>query len=464
MYRQPPARPGTNLTFSASLQTQQKVYIETYGCQMNVADSEVVTSILDRESFVSTSDPSEADLILINTCAIRENAEIRVRGRLAELATHKKHRPGILIGVIGCMAERLKEQLLEEEKMVDLVVGPDAYRDLPTLVRSASSGIKGVQVLLSREETYADIAPVRINTNGVSAFVSIMRGCNNMCAYCIVPYTRGGERSRNPESILREVRELLDQGFREVTLLGQNVDSYHWKSGPGQSIGFASLIEQVALVSPQLRVRYSTSHPKDMSDEVLHVMAAYPNICRSIHLPAQSGSSRILDLMKRGYTREWYMGRIEAIRNIVPECSISTDLIAGFCTETDEDHQHTLSLMQEARFDFAFMFKYSERPGTLAARKYPDDVPDQIKARRLQEIIDLQNQISANCKQADIGKVFEVLAEGPSRKSEAYLSGRTSQNKVVVFPAEDYQKGDYVSVLIHSATSATLIGEAVKTH
>lgn len=440
---------------------QKKVYIETYGCQMNVADSEVVVSLLASEGFSATTHMAEADVILINTCAIRENAELRVRGRLNEFRLQKKKRPGLIIGVIGCMAERLKVQLLEQEKMVDMVIGPDAYRDLPALVKTAGSGQKAINVLLSREETYADISPVRMDHNGVSAFVSIMRGCNNMCAYCIVPYTRGGERSRDTASILREVRELIGEGYKEVTLLGQNVDSYSWKTPNQPNVHFASLLEQVALLSPDLRVRFSTSHPKDMSDEVLLAMARHNNICKSIHLPAQSGSTRLLALMNRGYSREGYLNRISAIKNILPDCSISTDLIAGFCTETDQDHQDTLSLMREVQFDFAFMFKYSERPGTLAARKYKDDIAESVKTNRLQEIIDLQNQLSGEGKKKDIGKVYEVLIEGFSKKSNDFLSGRTSQNKVVVFPKEQYKKGEYVRVRIERSTSATLIGTAI---
>ena len=375
-----------------------KLYIETYGCQMNVSDSEVVAAILAGEGFSVTQDMQQADLILVNTCSVRENAEQRVRGRLDVFRMEKKQRPGLLVGVIGCMAERLKEQLLEEEKTVDLVVGPDAYRDLPQLVRNAGTGQKAVNVLLSREETYADISPVRMDRNGVSSFVSITRGCNNRCAYCIVPYTRGVERSRSRDTILQEVTGLVEAGYKEVTLLGQNVDSYRWDSA-AETISFARLLEDVAAVSPALRVRFATSHPKDMNDEVLHVMAAHPNICKSIHLPAQSGSTRILELMRRRYTREWYLSRIEAIRRILPDCAISTDLIAGFCTETEDDHRDSLSLMRQALFDYAFMFKYSVRPTTPAARKMTDDVPEDIKSRRLQEIIDLQELLSAQSKQ-----------------------------------------------------------------
>jgi tRNA-2-methylthio-N6-dimethylallyladenosine synthase len=405
----------------------------------------------------------EADLILINTCSIRENAEQRVRGRLDVFRLEKKRRPSVLIGVIGCMAERLKEKLLEDEKMVDIVVGPDGYRDLHKLVKQAGTGQKAINVLLSREETYADISPVRLDENKISAFVSIMRGCNNMCAYCVVPYTRGGERSRDAQTILKEVRELIGLGYKEVTLLGQNVDSYHWiDSFTGDEISFPRLLALVAQTSPQLRVRFSTSHPKDMSDEVLLTMARYPNICKCIHLPAQSGSTRILELMKRGYTREWYLGRIAAIKRIIPECTITTDIIAGFCTETEEDHQETLSLMREVNYDFAFMFKYSERPKTYAQRKYPDDIPEKVKSRRLQEIIDLMKTLSAESKTLDVGTVVEVLAEGTSKKSKSQLFGRTSQNKIVVFPRENYLPGQYVNVLIEDCSSSTLKGKVVK--
>ncbi len=435
-----------------------KVYIETYGCQMNVNDSEVVASILSGEGFSITNKLADADLILVNTCSVRENAEQRVRGRLDVFRMEKKKRPEILIGVIGCMAERLKNQLLEEEKSVDLVVGPDAYRDLPNLVRSAGTGLRSINVLLSREETYSDISPVRMDKNRVSSFVSIMRGCNNCCAFCIVPYTRGAERSRSQDTILREVRELVDLGYKEVTLLGQNVDSYRWQKDSGDHTDFAGLLASVAAVSPELRVRFSTSHPKDMTDEVLHVMAAHHNICKSIHLPAQSGSTRILELMRRRYTREWYLERIEAIKHIIPGCSISTDIIAGFCTETEDDHQDTLSLMREVHFDYAFMFKYSVRPNTLAARTMQDDVPEKVKSKRLQEIIDLQGQLSAESKRRSVGQTYEVLAESLSKKSNGQLSGRNSQNMVVVFPKSNYSPGNYVQVHITDCTPATLIG------
>ena len=427
---------------------------------MNVADSEVVVSIMKDKGYKVSDDINDADLILVNTCSIRDNAEQRVWGRLDLFRSIKRKKPGTLVGVIGCMAERLKEQLLETDKMVDIVVGPDAYRDLPRLVGEAFEGHKGVNVLLSREETYSDISPVRMDRNGVSSFVSIMRGCNNMCSYCVVPYVRGAERSRNPETILKEVEELFESGYREVTLLGQNVDSYRWKEGDAE-IGFDGLLEKVALFNPLMRVRFSTSHPKDMSDTVLHTMARHKNICKHIHLPAQSGSSRILELMNRKYDREWYMGRIEAIRRILPECSISTDMITGFCTETEEDHKASLSLMEEIGYDFAYMFKYSERPDTKAARKYKDDVPEETKTRRLNEIIKLQNHMSAESKKQDLGQTYEVLVEGLSKKSDKELSGRTSQNKVVVFPRENYKAGDYVNVKITDYTSATLIGKAL---
>jgi tRNA-2-methylthio-N6-dimethylallyladenosine synthase len=436
----------------------KKVYIETYGCQMNVADSEVVVAILSETGFETCENINEAGLILINTCSIRENAEQRIWDRLKAISHLKMKNKRIMIGIIGCMAERLKETLLEKEQLVDIVVGPDAYRELPVLVVEAESGHRAVNVLLSREETYADISPVRMDKNGVSSFVSIMRGCNNMCSYCVVPYVRGAERSRDPESILREVQELFDNGYREVTLLGQNVDSYNW-GNDARVNGFPELIEKVARVNPLLRVRFSTSHPKDLSDDLLHVMSKYENICRHIHLPAQSGSSRILKLMNRGYTREWYMDRINAIRSILPDCSLSTDMIAGFCTETDEDHRASLSLMEWAVFDFAYMFKYSERPGTKAARKYKDDVPEEVKTSRLNEIISLQNSLSAKSKGDDVGKTFKVLTEGFSKRSAEYLSGRTAQNKVVVFPAGNHKKGEYVNVLVERCTSATLLGK-----
>jgi tRNA-2-methylthio-N6-dimethylallyladenosine synthase len=438
----------------------KRVYIETYGCQMNVADSEVVVSILSKAGYEPTTDIKDAGLILINTCSIRDNAEQRIWGRLTAISHLKKKNKDLKIGIIGCMAERLKEKLIETDQLVDIVVGPDAYRELPLLVTEAEAGHKAVNVLLSREETYADISPVRMDKNGVSSFVSIMRGCNNMCAYCVVPYVRGAERSRNPESILKEAKELFEKGYREVTLLGQNVDSYNWKDD-SVTFGFPDLLEKVALIDPLLRVRFSTSHPKDISDELLHTIARHDNICRHIHLPAQSGSTRILKLMNREYSREWYMDRVKAIQTIIPGCSLSTDMITGFCTETEEDHRESLSLMDWAGFDFAYMFKYSERPGTKAARKYEDDVPESVKAERLSEMISLQNQLSSKSKKNDIGMVFDVLTEGFSKRSEEYLSGRTSQNKVVVFQGSNLEKGDYVKVRIERCTSATLIGTCI---
>ena len=439
----------------------RKLYIETYGCQMNAGDSEVVLSILQGDGFRYTEDPAGADVILINTCSIRDNAEQRIWGRLRELRQYKKKNKGLLVGVIGCMAERLREKLIEQEELVNLVAGPDAYRDLPRLLREAGGGAKAVNVLLSGEETYAEISPVRLDKNGVSAYISIMRGCNNMCSYCVVPYTRGAERSRDPQTILREARELFDGGYREVTLLGQNVNSYRWENGETVA-GFADLLGAVASVDPKLRVRFSTSHPKDLSDEVLHTMARYPNLCRAIHLPAQSGSTRMLELMNRKYTREWYLGRIEAIRRILPGCSISTDLIAGFCTETDDDHRQTLSLMEEVDYASAFMFKYSERPNTKAARHMADDVPDGVKTARLNEIIALQNELSLRSNRLDVGREFEVLVEGVSKRSDRQLFGRTSQNKVVVFDRGDARVGDYVRVRVTDCSSATLHGQRVE--
>ena len=425
---------------------------------MNVADSEVVVSILSDHGYEHTDDIKEAGLILINTCSIRENAEQRIWGRLKAIGHLKKKNSGIVIGLIGCMAERLKEEVIEKEHLVDMIVGPDAYRDLPFLIAEAESGHKAVNVLLSLEETYADIAPVRMDKNGVTSFVSIMRGCNNMCAYCVVPYVRGAERSRDTESVLNEVRDLWNKGYREVTLLGQNVDSYRWKADD-HIIDFPELLEKAALVNPLIRIRFSTSHPKDISDALLHKMSEYHNICKHIHLPAQSGSSRILRLMNREYTRDWYTDRIRAIRSIIPGCAISTDIITGFCTETEDDHKETLSLMEWAGYDFAYMFKYSERPGTRAARKYSDDVPEEIKTRRLNEIISLQNKLSVRSKKLDVGRVFEVLIEDFSKRSHDHLSGRTSQNKVVVFPGDGRRKGEYVNVKIESSTSATLLGK-----
>ena len=439
----------------------KKLYIESYGCQMNFADSEVVASILRTNGYSTTANLEEADLVLLNTCAIRDNAEQKVRHRLSALNKNKKANPGLKIGVLGCMAERLKTKFLEEEKMVDLVVGPDAYRDLPNLLQEVESGHKAVNVFLSREETYVDISPIRLDSNGVSAFISIMRGCDNMCSFCVVPYTRGRERSRDPHSIYNEAKGLFEQGFKEVTLLGQNVDSYKWSSET-EKYNFANLLEKVASINPDLRVRFSTSHPKDITDEVLHTIKKYDNICNYIHLPAQSGSSRILSLMNRTYTREWYLERIHKIREVLGEdCGVSHDMIAGFCTETEEDHQQTLSLMDEVVFDYGYMFFYSERPGTPAAKNLKDDVSLEDKKRRVNEIIDKQRQHSAIKNQMSVGKVFRVLIEGESKKSREDFAGRNDQNKVIVFPRKTYKKGDYVNVFVNSCTSGTLIGEIV---
>jgi len=444
---------------------RKKFYIESYGCAMNFSDSEIVASILNDNGFGATGNYIEADLILLNTCSIREKAEQTVRQRLHLFRQVKQSRPGMLIGVLGCMAERLKGKLLEEERLVDMVVGPDAYRTLPGLIEEAETGQKAVNVLLSRDETYADISPVRLDSNGVAAFVSIMRGCNNMCAFCVVPFTRGRERSRDADSIMRECAGLFAQGYREVTLLGQNVDSYYWMDEVADKIvTFAQLLEKVALIDPLLRVRFSTSHPKDITDEVLHTIARYENICNYIHLPVQSGSTRILQLMNRTYTREWYMAKIDRILSLIPDCGLSSDIITGFCTETEEDHQDTLSLMAYSRYDMSYMFFYSERPGTLAARRYADDVPEEVKKRRLDEVVKLQNRLSLESNKRDIGKTFKVLIEGDSKKSAADWRGRNSQNKVVIFPKEggSYNKGDYAWIKIAECTGATLIGSAVQ--
>ncbi|WP_083320615.1 tRNA (N6-isopentenyl adenosine(37)-C2)-methylthiotransferase MiaB [Hymenobacter glacialis] len=461
----PEATPSGEVRVTAATRTgrQRKLYIESYGCQMNFSDSEIVSSILFDEGFDTTDDLASADLVLLNTCSIREKAEQTVRMRLSQINSHKKRNPGLLVGVLGCMAERLKSKFLEEEKIVDLVVGPDAYRDLPQLISQVDGGQKGVNVLLSREETYADITPVRLNSNGVSAFISIMRGCDNMCSFCVVPFTRGRERSRDAHSILREAAELVAAGYKEVTLLGQNVDSYKWASADGlEHVNFAQLLEQVARISPELRVRFSTSHPKDITDEVLHTMARYENICKFIHLPAQSGNSRVLALMNRTYDRAWYEERVQAIRRILgDDCAISSDMISGFCSETEEEHQDTMSLMDYVRYDMAYMFFYSERPGTLAARKLTDDIPLETKKRRLQEIIDKQQLHSAERNQRGIGRVHRVLAENFSKRSKEHLSGRNSQNQVVIFPRQHFVKGDYVDVLVHSASASTLLGEVV---
>lgn len=441
----------------------KRFYIESYGCQMNFADSEIVASVLQDQGFRSTRDFTQADFIFINTCSIREKAEQTVRKRLSEFQRIKHNNPSLIIGVLGCMAERLKSKFLEEEKLVDIVVGPDAYRSLPALISEAEDGQKAVNVLLSREETYADISPVRLDSNGVTAFVSIMRGCNNMCSFCVVPFTRGRERSRNAESVVNECRELFSQGYREVTLLGQNVDSYYYVNGEGLSgaVNFAGLLEKVALISPLLRVRFSTSHPKDITDEVLTTMARYENICKYIHLPVQSGSTRILQLMNRTYTREWYMKKVDRIREIMPDCGLSADIIAGFCTEEEKDHEDTLSIMDYSKYDMSYMFFYSERPGTLAQRRYRDDVDESIKKRRLLEIVNVQNRLSLQSNQRDVGKVFKVLIEGDSKRSANDWMGRTSQNKVVVFPKAGYNasKGEYVFVTINACTQATLLGK-----
>lgn len=441
----------------------RKFYIESYGCQMNFSDSEIVASILAENGYRPTRNMEESDLILINTCSIREKAEETVRKRLRVFDKIKENRPGTMVGVLGCMAERLKSKLLEEEKLVDLVIGPDAYRDLPKLIATAEDGDKGINVFLSREETYADISPLRLGSNGVSAFISIMRGCDNMCSFCVVPFTRGRERSRNAFSIVAEAADLFEKGYREVTLLGQNVDSYHWENPENnETVTFAMLLEMVARVHPDLRVRFSTSHPKDITDEVLFTMRRHENICKYIHLPVQSGNSRILELMNRTYDREWYIDKVKRIYEIIPDCAISSDIIAGFCSETEEEHQDTLSIIEFARYSMSYMFFYSERPGTLAARKFEDDVPMKIKKRRLQEIIRLQNQVSFQHNQSDIGKTFKVLIEGNSKRSDKEWKGRNTQNKVIVFPKTgDHKPGAYVHVKIKEVTSATLRGEIV---
>jgi tRNA-2-methylthio-N6-dimethylallyladenosine synthase len=448
----------------------RKLYIESYGCQMNFSDSEIVASILQKEGFDTTSDPSKADLIFLNTCSIREKAEQTVRHRLNHINGFKKRRPHLMVGILGCMAERLKTKLLEEEKIVDLIAGPDAYRDLPKLISQVDEGDKAINTFLSREETYADISPVRLNSNGVTAFISIMRGCDNMCSFCVVPFTRGRERSRDPKSILAEAQDLFNKGYREVTLLGQNVDSYKWsevennkarleKNKIEEIVNFAHLLEMVALVNPDLRVRFSTSHPKDITDEVLYTIAKHENICNYIHLPAQSGNSKILEMMNRGYTREWYLQRVKSIKEILgEECGLSTDMITGFCTETEEEHQDSLTLMDLVQYDYAYMFYYSERPGTLAEKKYVDDIPIEVKSRRLDEIIKKQRALSLTRNQQDIGKVFKVLVEGASKRSEEHLQGRNTANKVIIFPKGNNKKGDYVNVLVESCTGGTLVG------
>lgn len=459
--RQGEAYQGNLDTLSAS---NKYFYIESYGCQMNFSDSEIIASILQTSGFGSTKDVEQANLILLNTCSIREKAEQTIRKRLTEFKKIKRKNPSLLIGVLGCMAERLKSKLLEEEKLVDIVVGPDAYRTLPQLIEEADTGAKAVNVLLSREETYADIAPVRINSNGITAFVSIMRGCNNMCAFCVVPFTRGRERSREYISVVNECRDLYDRGFKEVTLLGQNVDSYYWVDPiTNHAVDFAMLLEQVALISPALRVRFSTSHPKDITEKVLQTMKAYNNICKYIHLPLQSGSTRILQLMNRTYTREWYLSKVKRIRETMPDCAISADVIAGFCTEDDQDHLDTLDVMRISMYEYSYMFAYSERPGTLAAKRYKDDVPDEVKKKRLAEIVSLQNKLSFESNQKDIGKKVEVLIEGDSRKSNLQWMGRNSQNKVVVFDKSDtsLQPGDYAWIEVTDCTQGTLLGKLV---
>jgi tRNA-2-methylthio-N6-dimethylallyladenosine synthase len=465
---------GSALHMKEKFGNERKLYIESYGCQMNFSDSEIVASILANEGFNTTDILEEADLVLVNPCSIREKAELTVRKRLEKFNAVKKQRPHMKVGVLGCMAERLKSQLLEEEKIVDMVVGPDAYKDLPNLIQEVDGGRNAVNVILSKDETYGDVAPVRLNTNGVTAFVSITRGCDNMCTFCVVPFTRGRERSRDPQSILQEVNDLWDQGFREVTLLGQNVDSYLWYGGglkkdfekasdmqQATAVNFAKLLELAALAQPKMRIRFSTSNPQDMTLEVIHTMAKYPNICNYLHLPVQSGSDRILKAMNRLHTREEYFALIDNIRKIIPDCAISQDMITGFPTETEQDHQDTLSLMEYVQYDFGFMFAYSERPGTLAARKLKDDVPEAIKKRRLLEIIDLQRKHGLYRTRQHLHKVEEVLIEGTSKKSDAQWMGRNSQNTVVVFPKEHYKVGDFVNVKINDCTSATLIGKAV---
>lgn len=442
--------------------SRPKVYIETYGCQMNVNDSEVILSILQDAGYALTENIDEASLILANTCSIRDNAEQRIWGRIEQFRLQKRRREGVMIGIVGCMAERLKEKLLDSH-VVDLVAGPDSYRTLPDLIKKITPDSPQINVLLSHEETYADISPVRMDRNGVSAFISIMRGCNNVCSYCVVPYTRGAERSRDPYTIVREARELFDNGYKEVCLLGQNVDSYYWKD-PGsadRNVNFAGLLEMVAKISPGLRIRFSTSHPKDISDEVIYTMAMYDNICKHIHLPVQSGSNAMLEKMRRKYTREWYLERVAKIRSVIPGCGLTTDVIAGFCGETEQDHRDTLSLMEEVCFDGAFMFQYSERPGTLAARKYPDDIPDEVKTARLNEIIALQGRMSLKSNQKEIGNRHVVLIEGVSKKNQDELFGRASNNKVCVFPSGGHRVGEYVTVEVTSCTSATLISKLV---
>jgi len=459
-----PNKQGSVLETYSNDNSNKKFYIESYGCAMNFSDSEIVASILAQEGYGSTSQLEEADLILVNTCSIREKAEDTVRKRLSVFNKVKEEKPGTLVGVLGCMAERLKKKLLDQEKLVDIVVGPDAYRDLPKLIHGAEDGERGVNVLLSREETYADISPLRLDTNGICGFISIMRGCDNMCSFCVVPFTRGRERSRDAFSIVAEAQDLYDQGYRDVTLLGQNVDSYKWENpDTGKTVSFADLLVMVAGVHPDLRIRFSTSHPKDITDEVLYAIRDYENICKYIHLPVQSGNSRILELMNRTYDREWYDAKVKRIYEIVPDCTISSDIICGFCSETEEEHQDTLDVIRKSKYSLSYMFYYSERPGTMAARKYEDDVPLEVKKRRLNEVIAIQMQVAHDHNKADIGKTFKVLIEGDSKRSDKDFKGRTSQFKVVVFPkTENLKKGDYVDVKIKEVTSSTLIGEIVK--
>jgi len=459
-----PNKQGSVLETYSNDDSNKKFYIESYGCAMNFSDSEIVASILAQEGYGSTSQLEEADLILVNTCSIREKAEDTVRKRLSVFNKVKEEKPGTLVGVLGCMAERLKKKLLDQEKLVDIVVGPDAYRDLPKLIHGAEDGERGVNVLLSREETYADISPLRLDTNGICGFISIMRGCDNMCSFCVVPFTRGRERSRDAFSIVAEAQDLYDQGYRDVTLLGQNVDSYKWENpDTGKTVSFADLLVMVAGVHPDLRIRFSTSHPKDITDEVLYAIRDYENICKYIHLPVQSGNSRILELMNRTYDREWYDAKVKRIYEIVPDCTISSDIICGFCSETEEEHQDTLDVIRKSKYSLSYMFYYSERPGTMAAKKYEDDVPLEVKKRRLNEVIAIQMQVAHDHNKTDIGKTFKVLIEGDSKRSDKDFKGRTSQFKVVVFPkTENLKKGDYVDVKIKEVTSSTLIGEIVK--
>lgn len=438
----------------------KKLYIETYGCQMNLSDSEIVGSIMADDGYTTSDGIENADIIFINTCSIRDNAEKKIRKRLREIKKMKKANPNLKVGILGCMAERLKQQLLDEEEVVDLIVGPDAYRDLPNLIKTVESGRRAINVLLSEDETYSEIEPVRLGSNKISAYISIMRGCENFCTYCVVPFTRGKERSRDPETIINEAQDLVAKGYKEVTLLGQNVNSYTWESD-GESVSFPELIALVAAVSPQLRVRFATSHPKDISDELIKTIANTPNICKAIHLPFQSGSNDVLKRMSRKYTREYYMDRIATIKKYIPDCGLSTDVIAGFCGETEEEHKETLTLMDWVGYDYAFMFKYSERPNTIAQKKFEDDVPEKVKSRRLTEIIDLQQKLSLRSNKESIGKTYEVLVENFSKRSDADLAGRNTQNKMVVFPKKNYKIGDYVMVKITNCTAATLLGEAV---